>query len=113
MRPRRARLINRVLVAAAVTVLAASGGGVARADGVLSQDEAAYVLAYGAGAICPVIDEYPSPAGVLGVASAIAEGGFAADDAADIINAAVLKYCPRHWSMLVAMGRVARGEALR
>lgn len=83
----------------------------AKADGVLDSDEAQYVLMYGNGAICPVIDQYHSMAGVMGVANAIAKDGFTADSAVDIINVAVETYCPRNWSLLVAIGKSARGEA--
>lgn len=83
----------------------------AKADGVLDADEAQYVLMYGAGAICPVIDQYHSMAGVMGVANAISKDGFTADSAVDIINTAVETYCPRNWSLLVAIGKAARGEA--
>ena len=80
----------------------------ARADGVLSYSELAYASQYGAGAICPVIDEYPSIAGVRGVLDGIAEDGYSYDSAVDIINYSVATYCPRNWSLLVAIGRAAR-----
>jgi len=82
----------------------------ARADGVLSDTEQVYVELYGQGAICQTIDEYHSASGVLGVSQAIAEDGFASDDAIDIINASVYTYCPRNWPLIVAIGKVARGE---
>jgi len=83
----------------------------AKADGHLDNSEADYVLMYGEGAICPVIDEYHSLAGVTGVARGIAKDGFTLDSAVDIINAAVDQYCPRNWPLLVAIGKAARGEA--
>jgi len=82
----------------------------AKADGTLDADEAQYVLMYGKGAICPVIDQYHSFAGVMGVAEAITKDGFTADAAVDIINSAVATYCPRNWGLLVAIGKSARGE---
>jgi hypothetical protein len=81
----------------------------ARADGVLSDTEQVYVELYSS-AVCQTIDEYHSASGVLGVSQAIAEDGFANDDAIDIINASVSTYCPRNWPLIVAIGKVARGE---
>jgi len=86
------------------------GAGAARADGILSDTEAAYVLAYGAGAVCPTISEYPSTAGVMGVAQGIMSDGFTADSAVDIINSSVANYCPQFWTLLERIGAEARGE---
>lgn len=84
-----------------------------KADGILSATEAAYVLAYGEVAVCATLDDYPSTAGVLGVADGIMDDGFTADNAIDIINASVMEYCPRHWPMLVQIGKEARRQAMR
>ena len=43
----------------------------ARADGNLDPDEQVFVDLYGADAVCPTIDDYPSRPGVQGVAAAI------------------------------------------
>lgn len=91
--------------AAAATVILAPA---AHADGDLSPSEAAYVAAYGRDAVCPVIDTYHTPAGVIGVKMAIMKDGYTADDAVDIINASVVVYCPRNWPLLVAIGKAAR-----
>lgn len=112
MRPRNARRINRALIAAALAALTLAGTGTARADGVLTDAEAAYVTLYGATAICPVLDLYPHKAGLMGIAAGIMDDGWAADSAADIVNAAVYQYCPRHWQLLVNVGREARGERI-
>jgi hypothetical protein len=85
------------------------GASDARADGQLDRSEADYVLVYGY-AVCAVIDQYPNVGGVLGVAQAIVADGFTQDSAADIINQSVLDDCPRHWPLLQAIGRVARGK---
>ena len=82
----------------------------ARADGYLTDTEQVYVEMYGEGAVCTTIDEYHSAGGVLGVAQAITKDGFSAGDAVDIINASVSVYCPRNWPLIVAIGKVARGE---
>lgn len=83
----------------------------ARADGTISDTEFAYIQMYGASAVCPTIDDYPTPAGVLGVEQGIEHDGFTADDAVDIINVSVHEYCPSHWPLLVAIGKAARGAA--
>lgn len=82
----------------------------ARADGYLSDTETAYITAYGAGAICPTIIEFPSTAGVMGVMEGIHQDGFSYGDSVDVINAAVLAYCPAEWPLLQAIGRAARAE---
>lgn len=109
MRPRRARTINRLLIAAGLGALLVAGTGVAKADGVLSNAEKAYVQAYH-NAICWTLDDYPSVGGVMGIASVIIDDGFSGDDAADIVNASVAGWCPRHWPLLVAIGEAARGQ---
>ena len=87
------------------------GIGTAKADGILSDNEEVFVELNGK-IVCRVIDQYHSMAGVMGVAEAITEQGFAQDSAVDIINASVQAYCPRNWSLLVAIGKAARGEAM-
>ncbi|BDY33203.1 hypothetical protein [Mycolicibacterium mageritense] len=106
---------RRIIGTLSAAVLIGTGAGyiatpAARADGVLSDTESAYVLAYASTAVCPTIAEYPSKAGVLGVAQAIMDDGFAADSAVDIINASVQDYCPKYWPLLQRIGAQARGE---
>lgn len=83
----------------------------AKADGFLDEDEQAFVEDYH-WAVCHTIDEYHSTQGVLGVAEAITDEGFAPDSAVDIINASVQAYCPRNWALLQAIGRAARAGTL-
>jgi hypothetical protein len=110
MRPKalRRRLIlagfGGVLAAATITT------GVAKADGELSNAEAAYVIAFGGTAICPVIAQFPSEAGVLGIAQGVMEDGFPPDSSVDIINASVAAYCPQWFPLLQRIGARARGE---
>lgn len=110
MRPRKVRTINRALVAAGLVVLAATATGTARADGYLSDAEAAFVIAHGPTAICPTIAKYPSVGGVMGVAQGIMDQGWSAGDSADIVNHAVAEYCPRFYPLLVAIGNSARAD---
>lgn len=112
MRPRQLR-IRLALALAGLGALAAAGlmsMPQAHADGYISHTEAAYINTYGAAAICPVIDEYHSSAGVMGVMKSIMSDGFTADSAVDIINEAVSEYCPRNWPLLVAIGDAARNN---
>lgn len=111
MRPHALR--RRLWSLAVLTVLIGAGVGLsarAHADGYITDTEAAYILAYGPTAICPVITEFPSKAGVYGVANGIMADGFAADDAVDIINASVARYCDEYWPLLVQIGAEARGD---
>ncbi|WP_458317153.1 hypothetical protein [Mycolicibacterium brisbanense] len=107
---RKLALLTAVGAAAAAVVTHAPS---ARADGVLSNREAVYITAYGAGAVCPTIDDFPGIAGVVGVVKGIAADGFTYDDAVDIVNASVASYCPRHWSLLQQVGAYFRGETGR
>lgn len=110
----RPRVLKRLLVSmAAGAVLAGTGIGYARADGVVSDAEFAYINTYGAGAVCATIDEFPTQAGVFGVGQGIIDDGFTADSAVDIINASVAAFCPQHWPLLQAIGAQARGETSR
>jgi len=112
MRPRALRRRLGLMFLGALIAGCVLGTGVARADGQISNVESAYIAAYGAGAVCPVIAEYPSTAGVLGVAQGIMDDGFTAGDAVDIINVSVATYCPEYWSLLERIGAEARGETL-
>lgn len=111
MRPRRAKTLNRLLVLAAFGALLTAGTGVAKADGILSDSERAYVSTYH-DAVCQTLDSYPTYAGVMGIAQAIMDEGWAGDSTADIMNASVQGFCPRHWTLLVTIGETARaGQA--
>jgi hypothetical protein len=79
----------------------------AKADGYLDDDEMVYAEMYGP-AVCSTLDDYRSMAGVMGIAEAIVEDGFAPDGAVDVINASVQAYCPEHWSLLQAIGKASR-----
>lgn len=80
---------------------------VARAD-TLSAKESAYVIAYGAGSICPFITEHHTINGVVSVVKGIVEDGFTASEAVDITNAAVAKFCPSNWPLVVETGKAFR-----
>jgi short subunit fatty acids transporter len=108
MRPRETR---RWLVAVGLGWIAAAGIAAmpaAKADP-LAHAEAEYVVA-NHGAVCTVIDQYPTEAGVMGVMHAIMSDGWNAAAAVDIINVSVELYCPSNWPLLQAIGDKARGE---
>jgi short subunit fatty acids transporter len=75
----------------------------------LAHAEAEYVVA-NHGAVCTVIDQYPTEAGVMGVMRGIMSDGWNAAAAVDIINVSVELYCPSNWPLLQAIGDKARGE---
>lgn len=77
----------------------------------LSAKESAYVLAYGAGSICPFISEHHTINGVVSVVKGIVEDGFSATEAVDITNAAVAKYCPSNYPLLQQTGEYFRNQS--
>ncbi len=81
----------------------------AQADS-LSAKESAYVIAYGAGSICPFISEHHTINGVVSVVKGIVADGFTASEAVDITNAAVAKYCPENWKVLQDTGSYFRAQ---
>ena len=110
-RYRRAKWMDAAAVALLMALMMALGviawAATAKADGIIDEDEQVYADAYG-GAICEVLDEHYSLAGVVGVYDVIVEQGYAPDSAVDIINVAVHEWCPDNWRLLVAIGRAAR-----
>lgn len=110
-RHRRAKWMDAAAVALLMALMMALGviawAASAKADGIIDEDEQVYSDAYGS-AICQVLDEHYSLAGVVGVYDVIVEQGYAPDSAVDIINVAVHEYCPDNWRLLVAIGRAAR-----
>lgn len=71
--------------------------------------EATYIHRY-SGAICQVIHNDPSEAGVTLTWQMIVNDGWDGETAVDIINWSVHDYCPRYWTLLEAIGAEARGE---
>lgn len=100
---RKARGLLLLTLFGALIAAAILSTGVARADGVVSDVEAQYILA-NADAVCATIDKYPTKAGVLGVMQGVIDHGFSASDSVDVINASVYAWCPRHWPLLERIG---------
>lgn len=72
-----------------------------------------YVAAYGQGAVCPVLDEFPSNAGVLGIVSHLVESqGFTSYDAGLVIAHSVLLFCPKHIPVLRKFAATYNGTRL-
>lgn len=60
-----------------------------------------YVAAYGQAAICPVLDEYPTNAGILGILNHLVESeNFTSYSAGMVIAHSVTLFCPRHIPVL-------------
>jgi len=79
----------------------------AQADS-LTAKESAYVIAYGAGAICPTLDKNHSIPGVVGVVEGVMSDGFSAESAVNIVNASVANFCDRNWELLQRTGAAFR-----
>lgn len=62
----------------------------------------AYAEMYGAEAICPTLDSYPTFSGILGIGEAIVDSdGLTYRQAGEAIGIAVLRYCPRHTALMM------------
>jgi hypothetical protein len=60
-----------------------------------------YVAAYGQAAICPVLDEYPTNAGILGILNHLVESeNFTSYSAGMVIAHSVILFCPKHIPVL-------------
>ena len=55
-----------------------------------------------AGAVCNVLDEYPSYAGIEGIAQAITADGLSMRQAGWVIALAVDEVCPRHTRLIMS-----------
>lgn len=105
---RRGSVVLAVVASWTVPVAALFFTSVARADSSLSNVQAAYVATYGAAAICPVLDEYHTIPGVIGVLKGVMSDGFTAGEAGTIIDAAVETYCPRNIPLIVQTAAALR-----
>lgn len=59
----------------------------------------AYTATFG-GIVCDVLDDYPTPAGVIGIAQAIQDDGLSAYEAGQVIGLSVAEICPRHLRLM-------------
>ncbi len=89
-------LLMAFMAALGVIVFAAS----AKADTDPTPAVIDYVVTYGSGAICPVIDNHYSIPGLMGVLLAIEKDGFTGYQAGQIVGMSVAEYCPRNQPLL-------------
>lgn len=107
-RERKARLLDSAAVALLMALMVAFGAilfaASAKADP--DSDVYAYSAEYG-GAVCSVLDDYPSVGGMLGVGQAIVEHGHLTEyQAGEVIALSVTEICPRHMGLLARFVRV-------
>lgn len=87
--------------------------GIARADpGIDTDAEYNYVVAYGAGAVCPMIEANQNVRGVVNVLRGVMADGFDEQSAADIVNSSVWNYCRDLWPLLNEVNAKLHGNAI-
>jgi hypothetical protein len=105
-RERKARLYDRLAVALLLLLCAALGVigftlAVPHAKADVDNVVVAYSAHYG-GAVCSVLDEFPSENGILGIGKSIIEDGLTGYQAGQVIYLSVSDICPRHMGLLRA-----------
>jgi hypothetical protein len=105
-RERKARLYDRLAVALLLVLCAALGViGFTLAAPHAKADVDNVVVAYSAhygGAVCSVLDEFPSENGILGIGKSIMEDGLTGYQAGQVLYLSVSDVCPRHMGLLRA-----------
>lgn len=86
--------MRRIIIPAALALAAVTTAPTASADEP-STTVVAYAATFG-GIVCDVLDDYPTPSGVLGIAQAIQDDGLSAYEAGQVIGLSVAEICPRH-----------------
>ena len=106
-RERKARLMDGLAVALLLMLAAALGciavlasAPNAKADPGVSDSVIDYAATYGAGAVCPVLDDHHTVNGVLGVLRGIQNDGFSEYESGQIVGMSVAEYCPRNRPLL-------------
>jgi hypothetical protein len=105
-RERKARLYDRLAVALLLLLCAALGVigftlAVPHAKADVDNVVVAYSAHYG-GAVCSVLDEFPSENGILGIGKSIIEDGLTGYQAGQVLYLSVSDVCPRHMGLLRA-----------
>lgn len=97
---RRAKIMDALAVALLMAVAAAFGvilmllaAPTAKAD---SDSEAYAYAAHYAGAVCAVLDDYPTVNGMLGIMAAITEDGLSDYQAGQVVGISIAEVCPRY-----------------
>lgn len=69
----------------------------------------AYVAYFG-GIVCDVLDDYPTPAGIIGIAQAVQDDGFTSYEAGQVIGLSVAEICPRHTGLMLRFANAYGGS---
>lgn len=100
----KAKLLDALGVTLLMIVMAALGCAVlilsspkAKAD--VDDAAFAYAATFG-GAVCNVLDKYPTFDGVIGIAKAIVDDGLSSFQAGEVIQVSVTEICPRHQGLM-------------
>ncbi len=104
MRPLAYRLRLAALLAICVGGGLLFGGlvaGVAKADPYQPDQVAINYTLRNGDAVCDVMDEYPSVAGVMGIVEAIVEDGLTPVQAGQVVGMSVTAICPRHTTLMM------------
>jgi hypothetical protein len=104
-RERKARLYDRLAVALLLVLCAALGCIALILATPAKADTDPVVVAYSAhygGAVCSVLDEFPSENGILGIGTSIMEDGLTGYQAGQVLYLSVSDVCPRHMGLLRA-----------
>jgi hypothetical protein len=104
-RERKARLYDRLAVALLLVLCAALGCIALILATPAKADTDPVVVAYSAhygGAVCSVLDEFPSENGILGIGKSIIEDGLTGYQAGQVLYLSVSDVCPRHMGLLRA-----------
>ena len=102
--------MRRTIIPAAALALAAA---VTLAPTAAADEPSTAVVAYAAtfgGVVCDVLDDYPTPAGVIGIAQAIQDDGLSAYEAGQVIGLSVAEICPRHTGLMLRFANAYGGS---
>ena len=100
-RERHARFMDGLAVALLMLTMMFLGVVVYAASAKADADPAsvAYAAEYGP-AVCSVLDEYPTFAGMMGISQAIVKDGLTVGQSGEVIALSIDDICPRHLGLL-------------
>jgi hypothetical protein len=104
-RERKSRIMDGLAVALLLALAGALGVIAVLAAAPAKADTDPVVVAYSAhygGAVCSVLDEFPSENGILGIGKSIIEDGLTGYQAGQVLYLSVSDVCPRHMGLLRA-----------
>lgn len=100
--------MRRIIIPAALALAAVTTAPTASADEP-STTVVAYAATFG-GIVCDVLDDYPTPSGVLGIAQAIQDDGLSSYEAGQVIGLSVAEICPRHTALMLRFANAYGGS---